>query len=583
MHAMSNRFLPAVAALLTTCCVLSAAEPPTAPAAGAGVNGERLVYISDNFMHASAVDQNIAILQQAAKAGYNGILIGDCKFSRWDEKVTVNRPEYERNVRRIRAACRDLKLKVIACVLDQGMDLLSNDPNLAEGMPVVDAPFVARGGLLVPADNDYVIRNPDFTESNRPDQPVGWNIDDPGKCGFLDKDVTYQGKPSVRYEDIKPNSSCGNGRIIQPVQCKPFRYYHASIMVKTEGFVAGRTFNVMALSPKHGLVHQTFDIKPTQDWTRIDVVFNTLDNTQAGFYAGSWGGTKGKLWLADVKVEPAGFVNVIRRDSLTCKVTSQDGKTVYEEGKDYARIRDPKFGNVKWPGDFDYWHEQPKVAIPAGSRIADGQTVLASYSHCMNTLGWGVFACMAEPRVMEIAARNLAAVHKVLEPDAYMLPYDEMRHAGWDESCRKTGLSCAQLLAANVKQCQDAIRKEDPGKPMYAWNDMFDPYHNAGKNGYDYLVRDKDPWYGGWETLDRDVIILNWNSDPAKRVDSMKWFASRGHKQILAGFYDAPPENFIPWMKDAAKIDGIVGMMYTTWGRDFTQLDRFAKVAREGK
>ena len=63
----------------------------------------------------------------------------------------------------------------------------------------------------------------------------------------------------------------------------------------------------------------------------------------------------------------------------------------------------------------------------------------------------------------------------------------------------------------------------------------------------------------------------------------MKWFASRGHKQVLAGFYDAPPENFIPWMKDAAKIDGIIGMMYTTWARDFTQLDKFAKVAREGK
>ena len=581
MNATWLRLLSVLAGPLAACC-LSANAAETAPAgtSASALAGERLVFVSHNFMRPRAVEETLAVVRQAAKAGYTGILLADCKFSRWDEKVTVQRPQYDRNVRRIRAACRELKLKVIAVVCDQGADLLSNDPNLAEGMPVVDAPFVARGGALVPADADYPLRNPAFTETRRPNQPTGWFLDDPGKCAFLDKQVTFDGKPSVRFQDIRANSSCGNGRVIQQVRCKPFRYYHVSVRIKTEKFDAPRTVDIMALSPKHGLIHQTLGVKPTQDWKRYDVVFNTLDNPSANFYAGSWGGGKGTLWLADLRVEPGGFVNVLRRDSLPCRIASADGKTVYEEGKDYARIRDPKLGNVRWPGDFDYWHEPPRVAVVQGGRIADGQTVLASYSHSMNMLGWGIFACMSEPKTLKLMKRQLAMVHKIIEPDGYFLAHDEIRHMGWDASCRKKGLSMGKLLAENVKACLDAIRKEDPGKPIYAWSDMFDPYHNAGKVGYYYLVRGKDPWQGGWETLDKDVIVVNWNSNPAKRVDSMKWFASRGHRQILAGYYDAPSERIVPWLSDAAKIGGVVGVMYTTWARDFRELEKFSRIVR---
>ena len=40
----------------------------------------------------------------------------------------------------------------------------------------------------------------------------------------------------------------------------------------------------------------------------------------------------------------------------------------------------------------------------------------------------------------------------------------------------------------------------------------------------------------------------------------MKFFADRGHKQVLCGFYDSPPENILPWMKEASKIDGVIGI-----------------------
>jgi hypothetical protein len=34
-------------------------------------------------------------------------------------------------------------------------------------------------------------------------------------------------------------------------------------------------------------------------------------------------------------------------------------------------------------------------------------------------------------------------------------------------------------------------------------------------------------------------------------------------------------------MKSAAKVKGVVGVMYTTWQSNFTHLEEFAKFARE--
>ena len=96
------------------------------------------------------VEDDLVLLDRAAKAGYNGVVLTDSKFLRWDQL-----PErYVQNVSRVRQACRDNKLACIACVCPIGYanDLLSRDPNLAEGLPVVDALFAAQGGRLIPAD-----------------------------------------------------------------------------------------------------------------------------------------------------------------------------------------------------------------------------------------------------------------------------------------------------------------------------------------------------------------------------------------------------------------------------------------------
>jgi hypothetical protein len=564
-----------VAALVGVIHLPTSAQDNTKPAQTQADGPQKWVFLPGNFAKTEEVDRVIKTLQRAAKAGYTDALVGDSKFSRWNETKGTN---YNANVQKVRQTCRDLKIRFYAGVCDQGAELLSNDPNLAEGMPVIDAPFVAKDGKLAAADEDCKIVSGGFEQVGRPNMPTGWWVDDPGKVCFVDNDVKYDGKPSIRIQDIKAGSSNGNGRINQAIKVKPFRYYHATIAIKTDNFDAPGTINVMALG-KGPLNWQAWEIAKTQDWKKYDIVFNTLDNESITFYAGSWGGTTGKLYFADVTIEPGGLVNLIRRDSGPLKVTSADGKTVYEEGKDFAGAKDPKLGNTLFPGCYQIWYAGPTMTLPQGSRIKNGDAVLVSYDHAAIALGYGVFACMNEPKVMDLVKWQIQNVHKVLEPDGYMMSHDEIRVAGWDESCVKSGKTPAQTLADNVKQCVAIIKNEDPGKSIYVWNDMFDPNHNAAKTGNTYyLVKGIDPWYGSWEGLPKDVGILNWNGfDKVARLKTLKFFSDRGQRQILCGWYDRPGNIDEEWFKAASKIPGVRGAMYTTWANDFKDLENYSK------
>ena len=79
---------------------------------------------------------------------------------------------------------------------------------------------------------------------------------------------------------------------------------------------------------------------------------------------------------------------------------------------------------------------------------------------------------------------------------------------------------------------------------------MFDPNHNAVAKDY-YLVN--GPLTGSWEGLDKDVIIVPWYF--AKRAESLKFFADRGHQQVIAGYYDAKPERIKEWLDAATRLE----------------------------
>ena len=152
----------------------------------------------------------------------------------------------------------------------------------------------------------------------------------------------------------------------------------------------------------------------------------------------------------------------------------------------------------------------------------------------------------------------------------YLMAHDEIRTLNWDAACMDRKLDAGALLAGQVRRCTGWLA----GSEVYVWSDMFDPFHNA-HGGY-YLVR--GDLKGSWEGLDPSVTIVNWNFD--KRDESLTFFADRGHRQVIAGNYDAPPAQVKQWLDAAAKVKGVTGVMYTTWQNNYSDLETFASLCK---
>jgi hypothetical protein len=291
-------------------------------------------------------------------------------------------------------------------------------------------------------------------------------------------------------------------------------------------------------------------------------------------YAGQWGGRSGTLWLDDLVLEELGLVNVLRRPGCPLTIRSADGRIVYEEGKDYEPVRDDQLGQRPYAGEYDFAHPAARLRLAGGSRIRDGDRLRVSWYHPILVHGNQVCCCLAEPKVYEVLRDQARRVHKLLGPKTYFLGHDEIRVAGWCQTCRQSGHTPGPLLAENVRRCVAIVKEVNPEARVIVWSDMFDPNHNAVDHYY--LVNGS--WEGSWQGLPKDVIIANWNG--GKAAVSLKWFADRGHEQIVAGFYDSGPENFRSWDQAARGVPGVRGFMYTTWANRYDQLEAFGALLR---
>jgi hypothetical protein len=75
------------------------------------------------------------------------------------------------------------------------------------------------------------------------------------------------------------------------------------------------------------------------------------------------------------------------------------------------------------------------------------------------------------------------------------------------------------------------------------------------------------------------VIVANWYFD--RREESLAWFASRGHRQICAAYYDKMPERARDWLESARKTKGVIGIMYTSWYDRYEDLETHARFVNE--
>jgi hypothetical protein len=136
----------------------------------------------------------------------------------------------------------------------------------------------------------------------------------------------------------------------------------------------------------------------------------------------------------------------------------------------------------------------------------------------------------------------------------------------------KQSNSSGDLLAHNVRTCYQIIHDTIGVRPVYIFSDMFNPHHNAHEHYY--LVN--NTLENSWEGLDKDIIIMKWGGGKIARP-GLQFFVDRGHRQMIAAFYDSNVESNCRMWKGAMKdIPDVSGVMYTTWQNDYSKLEEFA-------
>ncbi len=548
--------------------IIAAAEFASA---APGELAHRWVYLQVNLQVDENADKAEKILRRAAAAGYNGVVYADFKLNVLD-RVTER---YRRNVRRIQQVATELNLEIIPCIAPFGYSsgLLMHDPNLAEGLPARNVRFVVKGNAAIPVRDERLRSIPGDFERRDGDVFADWNFQDaPGQGTFADTQTYRSGTCALRVEN-PPGVKGVNRRVSKSVSLRPYHQYHASVWIKTDDFHAAAVVRLFAIGAgsNRTLSYQNLGVQRSQDWTQHHIVFNSLDSERINLYCGVWGAGAGRLWMDDLVLEESPLVNVVERPGCPLILRRENGEPLVK-GRDYQPIVDQRMIKLARDGDFEVFHQPPAIELLPASGLKDGDRVNVDFYHAVSIHDGQVPASITESKCFDWLDRQVRDVEQLLKPRRYFLSHDEIRVANWSAAEDALGLSAGQLLAQNVARCVEVVRHVNPKAKLCVWSDMFDPSHNAREQYY--LV--KGSLAESWLGLPRDMLIINWNSGEPQR--SPRFFAQRGHDQVLAGFYDAPVEQIRGWLQ-AAQGQRVIGVMYTTWQNDFSQLEAFAKAA----
>ena len=545
-----HRLLHSGLAALLWAATTGAQPAPTADPAPLRPLEKRWLFVWRDLSDPAEVDRMIARFPAAAAAGYNGVAFS---YNIPADKAAA-----------LRQAAAEHHLDLVAIVMG-GV----RDRNYMEGVPVQDALFLAgQGQALFAADNPTQVLNRGFEEVEG-NHFAGWTLqDDEGVTTFADHEVVHGGKTSLRMESVGKNQY-RHCRLAQPLKLAPRRQYHISCWVRSENLApADPEIKILTADSEHAISFQTVRTQASQDWTRWDLIFNSLENQDAMLYLGSWGGKEGRMWWDDLQIEEIGLVNVLRRPGCPVAVRGEDG-ALFEEGRDYAPVTDPLLH--PWRG----YHQAPPIQLTPETRIREGQRLRVSFYHSLIVYEDRVTHCLSEPRVFADWRAEVQHADSLFHPAAFLMSHDELRVVNQCALCRSKGLTPGQLLAWNVHQSAQIIRDRRPDAGIWVWSDMFDPQHNA----VDRYYAVNGSLAGSWEGLDPGIGMVNWHG--GLQGKNCQFFADRGLKQILSGYYDSDEDGaaIAQWLANTRTVPGIVGAMYTTWEDRYGAMEVWAKRA----
>ncbi len=399
----------------------------------------------------SDVTEISKVLETAGKNHFNGAVV-----SFGLDTLSKKSPDFLRRLEAVSRSCDQNGLDLIPAVFSVGYGggVLSYDPNLAEGLPVVDAPFVVHGGEARLAPSDSVqFKNGGFEEFEG-NTFKGYNFhDQPGQVSFADTEVHHGGKASLRLENFTANPY-GHGRVMQTIQVQPHRCYRVTLWVKTENLQPADAFKLQVLAAgDRDLAPREFNVPSSTDWRKLTMLFNSLNFDKVCPFMPVFGAARrAKFGSMDWSVEEVGPVNVLRRPGTpgdACR--SGDGATVLCRGKViYAPLQDPNLSP---------WHDD-KEALPLkllpGSSIQEGAHLRVSWYHSMIIYDSQVAVCMGEPKLYELFDQQAKLLVDTLHPRSVFLNMDEIRMGGTCQACR--GRNMGELLGECITKQASILR-----------------------------------------------------------------------------------------------------------------------------
>ncbi|MBN2449445.1 MAG: hypothetical protein JXR77_03595 [Lentisphaeria bacterium] len=534
--------------------------------AAEGRFADRWVYVSRNLTRDEHVADIERIAATAQAAGLNGmVLAGGLE--------TVGEWEASRRQRleRVKEIATQHGLPLIPMLWSVGYGSgLRRNPDLAVGLPCRDVPFLAREGVLRYADDlGNRVRNGGFEDFTDGRFSAYRFHDRPGEVSFVDTQAFHSGAASIRFENFGAFEH-GHARFLQEVPVTPYRQYRVSCWVRTQDLQPPDAFRIQVYGPHGCIAPVVLSLEPTADWRQVALLFNSKELSEIRLYGGLWGGRSGRIWFDDLEVTPVALVNVLRRPGTPVRVRSADGSVVYEEGRDAGVLADDR-RDLRRPRA-----DSPTIAIPPGSRIREGETVLVDYYHGMAINKGQVTVCMSEPELYEYWRQSAAAVQEALAPACWFLSMDEIRGGGACAACKARNLSMGEILADCIRRQVEIIRGVRPDARIVIWSDMLDPNHNA----HDHYYLAESTFEESWEGIPRDLVIACWYY--RIRDKSLAFFGDLGFPTLAAAYYDGDDmENIQGWIEAIRHAPANRGILYTTWQNKYDLLAPFGQAVQD--
>ena len=528
---------------------------------------DRWFYVSRNLNSDKELADVEALVRTAGKAKLNGMLLS-CGVENYGSWM----PDRKARLAQLRRTCEANGVAIIPIIWSVGYGtMLWRNPNLVEGIPCKDMPYVAKEGkAYCRREEAFPLENCDFERHDGDKFPLdGW-IDAPGERSFADTEVAHGGKCSVRLENFTADKH-GHGRICLSVKLTPYRRYRMKVFAKTEGLVPSKGHFMIQFYNKKGtqLAFVSPDIKPTQDWMEYSMLFSNGDIAEGYLYIGMWGGGKGTLWIDDISLEEDGVSNVIRRDGAPFTVKNAKSGELYVEGRDYGKVEGLKRLS-------DAPKESLVLNLPEDSRIKDGDELLVSFYQPAKGGKSQYSPCMSEPMLYDAFRDSAKHIVEALNPRKWFLSMDEIRSGGTCFACEVRHTDMAHILGDCITKQRQIIKEVRPDAEIYIWSDMLDPVHNAHDNYFNC----KGSFEGVWNIIPKDLIISCWYHK--KREQSMPFFEKLGFRTQAAAYYDADTlATSREWLETCNHTHNCTGIIYTSWRNKYALLEEFGKMVQE--